>query len=54
VGVNGNRLGTISKIRSEYAQGETCYTKSRREPGEKKLMVNGVKGCREVKKYKGG
>jgi hypothetical protein len=54
VGVNGDRLGTISKIRSEYAQGETRYTKSRREPGEKKLMVNGVKGCREVKKYKGG
>ena len=54
MGVNGDRLGTVSKIRSEYAQGETRYTKSRREPGEKKLMVNGVKGCRKVQKYKGG
>ena len=54
MGVDGDRLETISKIRSEHAQSETRYTKSRRERREKKLMVNGVKGCREVQKYKGG
>ncbi len=54
MGVNGDRLGTVSKIRSDYAQDETRYAKSRREPGEKKLMVNGVKGCIEVQKYNGG
>ena len=43
--LSGSRWGQTgnSKIRSEYAQGETLYTKSRREPGEKKLMINGVR-----------
>ena len=50
MGVDGDRLETVSKIRSKYAQGETRYTKSRREPGENKLMVNDVEGCREVEK----
>ena len=49
---NGNRLCSIKEVRRNEIMSTAKYSKVRRKPSKKNLMINGVKGSRQVKQNK--